>query len=208
MINHGGNEMRYGYARISTGKQKADRQLEELEKYDLQKIYVDTISGSKFNRPNYNMLRDEILREGDELFIKEVDRLGRNKQQTLDELKLLKDKGVIIRILEIPTTLAQVGDSEQNKMMLEMMNNMLIEMYTTFAQLELEKIRTRTKEALQVKKDNGDTLGRPVATYPSNWSKVYKQWKDNKITGVQAMQLVEMKKTTFYKMVKQYENEM
>jgi len=90
--------------------------------------------------------------------------------------------------------------------MLEMMNNMLIEMYTTFAQLELEKIRTRTKEALQVKKDNGDKLGRPTAEYPSDWNKVYKQWKDNKVTAVQAMQLLEMKKTTFYKLVKQYEN--
>jgi len=197
--------MKYGYARISTGKQSADRQIEELEKYNLTKIYVDTITGSKFDRPEYIKLRDEILRPGDELYIKEVDRLGRNKSQTLEELKILKDKGVIIKILEIPTTLTTIGDNEQNKLMLDMMNNMLIEMYSTFAQLELEKIRTRTKEALQVKKENGEKLGRPVAEYPSNWNKIYKQWKDNKITGVQAMQLLELKKTTFYKLIKQYE---
>jgi len=150
--------MKYGYARISTGKQSADRQIEELEKYNLTKIYVDTITGSKFDRPEYIKLRDEILRPGDELYIKEVDRLGRNKSQTLEELKILKDKGVIIKILEIPTTLTTIGDNEQNKLMLDMMNNMLIEMYSTFAQLELEKIRTRTKEALQVKKENGEKL--------------------------------------------------
>ena len=112
---------------------------------------------------------EEILREGDELYIKEVDRLGRNKRETLEELRKLKAKGVVIRILEIPSTLTVLNDeTPQNKLMIEMMNNMLIEMYTTFAQLELEKIRTRTKEALAVKKQKGEKLGRPRIEFPSN----------------------------------------
>ena len=92
--------MKYGYARIRTNKQKTDRQVEELQKYNLQKIYTDTITGSKFDRPNYKKLVEEILREGDELYIKEVDRLGRNKRETLEELRKLKAKGVVIRILD------------------------------------------------------------------------------------------------------------
>lgn len=199
--------MKYGYARISTGKQVADRQVEELEKYNLDKIYIDTISGSKFDRPQFNILMNDVLRKGDELFIKETDRLGRNKSQTLEVLRDLKDKGVIIRILEIPTTLTINNDNTaQNNLMLEMINNMLIEMYTTFAQIELEKIKTRTKEALAVKKERGEKLGRPTVDYPANWNKVYKQYKSKAITGVQAMQLLGLKKTTFYKLVKQYEN--
>lgn len=199
--------MNYGYARISTGKQKDDRQIEELKKYDLEKIYTDTITGSTFNRPNFDILMNDVLRKGDELYIKETDRLGRNKTQTLDVLRQLKEKGVIVRILEIPTTLATINDDNpQNKLMLEMVNNMLIEMYTTFAQVELEKIKTRTKEALQVKKERGEKLGRPCIEYPSNWNKVYKQYKSKAITGVQAMQLLGLKKTSFYKLVKQYEN--
>lgn len=67
-------------------------------------------------------------------------------------------------------------------------------------------IREMTKRALQIKKERGEKLGRPVVEYPDNWNKVYKQWKDQKITGVQAMQLMDLKKTTFYKLVKQYEN--
>ena len=198
--------MKYGYARISRNSQKEDRQLAELEKYDLKKIYVDTISGSTFNRPNFDILINDVLREGDELYIKEVDRLGRNKSQTLEVLRELKSKGVIVRILEIPTTLTITdSNSPQNKLMLEMINNMLIEMYTTFAQVELEKIRTRTKEALAEKKAKGEKLGRPKATYPDNWNKVYKQWKHKDISGVQAMKLMDLKKTTFYKLVKQYE---
>lgn len=193
--------MKYGYARISTGKQKADRQIEELEKYNLDKIYVDTICGSKFDRPEFNKLMDDALRKGDELYVKETDRLGRNKTQTLEVLRKLKEKGVIIRILEIPTTMRNDTDD----IMLEMINNMLIEMYTTFAQVELEKIRNRTKEALQVKKEKGEKLGRPTIQYPSNWNKVYKQYKNKDITGVQAMKLLDLKKTTFYKLVKEYE---
>lgn len=198
--------MKYGYARISTNKQKTDRQVEELQKYNLQKIYTDTITGSKFDRPNYKKLVEEILREGDELYIKEVDRLGRNKRETLEELRKLKAKGVVIRILEIPSTLTVLNDeTPQNKLMIEMMNNMLIEMYTTFAQLELEKIRTRTKEALAVKKQKGEKLGRPRIEFPSNWKKVYKQYKNRDITAVQAMKLLDLKKTTFYKLVKEFE---
>ena len=149
-----------------------------------------------------------MLRSGDELYIKEADRLGRNKTQTLEVLRQLKEKGVIVRILEIPTTLTITNDNTtQNKLMLEMINNMLIEMYTTFAQVELEKIRTRTKEALQVKKERGEKLGRPKVEYPKNWNQVYRQYKEKSISGVQAMKLLDLKKTTFYKLIKEYETE-
>ena len=199
--------MKYGYARISTGKQKTDRQIDILEKYNLDRIYADVVTGSKFDRPEYQKLTEEILREGDELFVKEVDRLGRNKRETLEELRKLKQKGVIIRILEIPTTLTVLNnETEQNKLMLEMINNMLIEMYTTFAQVELEKIRTRTKEALAAKKNRGETLGRPRVELPKNFKKVYRQYKNRDITAVQAMKLLDLKKTTFYKLVKEYED--
>ena len=199
--------MKYGYARISTGKQKTDRQIDILEKYNLDRIYADVVTGSKFDRPEYQKLTEEILREGDELFVKEVDRLGRNKRETLEELRKLKQKGVIIRILEIPSTLTlRNNETEQNKLMLEMINNMLIEMYTTFAQVELEKIRTRTKEALAAKKNRGETLGRPRVELPKNFKKVYRQYKNRDITAVQAMKLLDLKKTTFYKLVKEYED--
>ena len=199
--------MKYGYARISTGKQKTDRQIDILEKYNLDRIYADVVTGSKFDRPEYQKLTEEILREGDELFVKEVDRLGRNKRETLEELRKLKQKGVIIRILEIPSTLTVLNnETEQNKLMLEMINNMLIEMYTTFAQVELEKIRTRTKEALAAKKNRGETLGRPRVELPKNFKKVYRQYKNRDITAVQAMKLLDLKKTTFYKLVKEYKD--
>lgn len=199
--------MKYGYARISTSKQITDRQVDTLEKYNLDKIYTDVVTGSNFDRPNYKKLTEEILREGDELFIKEVDRLGRNKRENLEELRKLKERGIIIRILEIPTTLMIANDeTDQNKLMIEMMNNMLIEMYATFAELELQKIRTRTREALAAKKKKGEPLGRPKIQMPKNFKKVYKQYKNRDITAAQAMKLLDLKKTTFYKLVREFED--
>ena len=199
--------MKYGYARISTGKQKTDRQIDILEEYNLDRIYADVVTGSKFDRPEYKKLTEEILREGDELYIKEVDRLGRNKRENLEELRKLKERGIIIRILEIPTTLMIANDeTDQNKLMIEMMNNMLIEMYATFAELELQKIRTRTREALAAKKKKGEPLGRPKIQMPKNFKKVYKQYKNRDITAVQAMKLLDLKKTTFYKLVREFED--
>ena len=199
--------MKYGYARISTSKQITDRQVDTLEKYNLDKIYTDVVTGSNFDRPNYKKLTEEILREGDELFIKEVDRLGRNKRENLEELRKLKERGIIIRILEIPTTLMIANDeTDQNKLMIEMMNNMLIEMYATFAELELQKIRTRTREAIADKKKKGEPLGRPKIQMPKNFKKVYKQYKNRDITAVQAMKLLDLKKTTFYKLVREFED--
>lgn len=198
---------KYGYVRISTNKQEIDRQVESLEKYDLEKIYVDIITGSKFNRPEYKKLTEEILRKGDELYITEIDRLGRNKRETLEELRKLKERGIIIRILEIPSTLTVINnETDQNKLMIEMMNNMLIEMYATFSELELQKIRTRTKKALEAKQKRGEKLGRPRVEFPSNWKKVYRQYKDRNITAIQAMKLLDLKKTTFYKLVKEHED--
>ena len=199
--------MKYGYARISTSKQITDRQVDTLEKYNLDKIYTDVVTGSNFDRPNYKKLTEEILREGDELFIKEVDRLGRNNRENLEDLRKLKERGIIIRILEIPTTLMIANDeTDQNKLMIEMMNNMLIEMYATFAELELQKIRTRTREALAAKKKKGEPLGRPKIQMPKNFKKVYKQYKNRDITAVQAMKLLDLKKTTFYKLVREFED--
>ena len=86
------------------------------------------------------------------------------------------------------------------------MNNMLIEMYATFAELELQKIRTRTREALAAKKKKGETLGRPKIQMPKNFKKVYKQYKNRDITAVQAMKLLDLKKTTFYKLVREFED--
>lgn len=205
--------MYYAYHRTSTTDQHLDRGIAELEAFckanniELEKIYTDQQTGKNFNRPRYQVLKEDILRSGDTLIITELDRLGRNKQDTLKELRYFQDKGIRVMILEIPTTTQDLSklDNSMAKMIMETINNMLIELYATMAQAEIEKKEKRQQEGIEAKKARGewDKYGRPKAEKPSNWDEVIADWKQGKITAVKAMELTGTKKTTFYKLLKQ-----
>lgn len=125
---------RYGYHRTSTREQHLDRGIKEITAYceqngmELEKIFTDQQTGKNFNRPRYQVLKEDVLRTGDELIITEVDRLGRNKQETLKELQYYRDNGIRVKILELPTTLMDLSklDNAMVRMLMETINNMLI----------------------------------------------------------------------------------
>ncbi len=205
--------MYYAYHRTSTTDQHLDRGIAEIEAFckanniELEKIYTDQQTGKNFNRPRYQVLKEDILRSGDTLIITELDRLGRNKQDTLKELRYFQDKGIRVMILEIPTTTQDLSklDNSMAKMIMETINNMLIELYATMAQAEIEKKEKRQREGIETKKARGEwaDYGRPKAQKPSNWGEVIAQWERGEISGVKAMELTGTKKTTFYKLLKE-----
>lgn len=205
--------MIYGYHRTSTKEQHLDRGIQEITKFcennslTLEKIYTDQQTGKNFNRPRYQVLKEDILRTGDILVITELDRLGRNKQETLKELQYYRDKQIRVMILEIPTTLQDLSalDNSMAQMIMETINNMLIELYATMAQAEIEKKEKRQQEGIAAKKARGewDEYGRPKAQKPDNWNEVITSWKNGEITAVKAMELTGLKKTTFYKLAKE-----
>lgn len=110
----------YGYHRTSTREQHLDRGITEITNYcnqndlPLEKIFTDQQTGKNFNRPRYQVLKEDVLRPNDELIVTEVDRLGRNKQETLKELQYYKDKGVRVKILELPTTLIDLSKMDNS----------------------------------------------------------------------------------------------
>lgn len=202
----------YGYHRTSTKEQHLDRGIQEITQfckenhYKLEKIYTDQQTGKNFSRPRYTVLRDDILREGDILIITEVDRLGRNKKDTVEELRILANRNIRVMILEIPTTLQDLSkmDNTMAKMILETVNHMLIELYAAMAQAEIEKKEKRQREGIEQMKARGewDNYGRPRVQKPQNWDGVIKRWQAGEITAVEAMRLTGMKKSSFYKCVK------
>ena len=113
--NGGGNMAKkiFGYARVSTQHQNLDRQLHELKKYvkDEENIYIDKQSGKDFKRAAYQKMK-AALRDGDELYIKSLDRLGRNKQMITDELRDLWKNGVFVHILDFPQTMIEAKDKQ------------------------------------------------------------------------------------------------
>lgn len=188
-INGGIEIMRiYGYARVSTKKQNLDRQMFELQKYvDDKYIFTDKLSGKDMDRPQYQLLR-KVTQKGDIVYIKSLDRLGRNKQQTKQELEYYKIEGVRVKILDIPTTMMDIQEGQE--WLIDMINNLLLEVLSTMAEQEGLSIRSRQAEGLEVlrSKNNGKGIGRPKVEYPSNFKKIYEKWKAQELAAVKSME--------------------
>lgn len=159
---------RYFYARVSTRDQNLERQLEVARAYrdKIDRVFADKQSGKNFNRDEYQRMKS-ILAPGDEVVVKELDRLGRNSALVKDELKWFKDKDVIVRILDIPTTLLDFGEQDWVR---EMVTNILVEVLSAMAEQEREKTQKRRQEGIsampivdgkRVSAKTGRGFGRP-----------------------------------------------
>ena len=195
----------YGYARVSTREQNLDRQIAALRQYiaDERDIITDKESGKDFNRPGYRYLREVLLRPGDTLIIKSLDRLGRNKQQVKQELEYYKAMGVRVKIIDMPTTMIDLPDEQD--WIVEMANNILIEVLASIAEQERLTIRQRQAEGIAEAKKQGRQLGRRKTELPEEWEEVTALWKSGSITAVQAMDRLGLKESTFYRMVRERE---
>ena len=204
--------MKYvAYHRTSTKEQHLDRGIAELNQFCVEnkitlykhKVYTDQQTGKNFNRPRYQMLKDEILEKGDVLVITELDRLGRNKEATLKELRYFNDNGIRVMILEIPTTLRDLSNVENTMatMIMETINNMLIELYATMAQAEIEKKEKRQREGIEAKKARGewDDYGRPRVMSIKDFSTAFKLVQNGQKKPFELMRELGMTKPTFYR---------
>ncbi len=140
--------MIYAYPRVSTKEQNLERQLIAVKEYRAEllgeNIYSDKQTGKNFNRPAYEKLKKK-LRPGDELIIKELDRLGRNKKMIKEELEWFRKNKIIVRILNLPTTLI---DFQGQEWIFDMVNNILVEVMTSIAEEEVTKREMRQKEGI------------------------------------------------------------
>lgn len=193
----------YGYARVSTREQNLDRQIAALRQYvtDERDIITDKESGKDFDRTGYQYLRERLIRPGDTLIVKSLDRLGRNKEQVMEELRHFHADGVRVKILDLPTTMIDLPDGQD--WIVEMVNNILIEVLASIAEQERLTIRQRQAEGIAEAKKQGRLLGRKKTELPTEWELVTGLWKSGSITAVQAMDRLGLKKSTFYRMVRE-----
>lgn len=193
----------YGYARVSTREQNLDRQIAVLRQYvtDERDIITDKESGKDFDRTGYQYLRERLIRPGDTLIVKSLDRLGRNKEQVMEELRHFRVDGVRVKILDLPTTMIDLPDGQD--WIVEMVNNILIEVLASIAEQERLTIRQRQAEGIAEAKKQGRLLGRKKTELPAEWELVTGLWKSGSITAVQAMDRLGLKKSTFYRMVRE-----
>lgn len=190
----------YYYARVSSREQNLDRQLAAFAAMGASErdIITDKESGKDLDRSGYTALKAAMLRRGDTLVVKSLDRLSRSKADIKNELQYFKDNGIRLKVLDLPTTLVEYPAGQE--WVLDMVNNILVEVLASIAQQERETIHQRQAEGIAAAKAKGKHLGRPKAQKPDNWNEVIARWKSGEITAVEAMRQTGLKRSTFYKL--------
>ena len=153
--------MIYGYMRVSTKAQNLNRQEDALLEFGVEKdnIFADKESGKNFDREKYQEMKS-ILKRNDVLVIKELDRLGRNKEMIKEELEYFKNNGIRVKILNIPTTLIDFPEGQE--WIMDMINNILLEVMSSIDEEERRKIKTRQAEGIAAAKAGGVKFGPKV----------------------------------------------
>ena len=196
----------YYYARVSTKEQNLDRQIAAFVAMGAEEreIITDKESGKSLDRPGYHALKNVILRQGDTLVVKSLDRLSRSKTDIRNELQYFKDQGIRLKVIDLPTTMMDLPEGQS--WVFEMVNNILIEVMGTIAEQERLTIKQRQAEGIAAAKAKGKRLGRPPMKRPENWDQVYGSWKRGEITARKAIEMLGMKTATFYKLVRMVEH--
>ncbi len=209
----------YAYERVSSKDQNLDRQDFAIKQFrpsiPEENIFTDKLTGKNFDRNGYQALKvilDHVAKvkgteDVIEVIFEELDRLGRNAEGIKQELQWFKERGICVRILEIPTTLIEI--SEENRWVIELITQILIEVYAAVAEQELEKRNKRQMEGIAEAQKKGVQFGRkPICVNQSQFQFIYQKWKAGTITAVQAMKELDLKPNTFYRRVKEYEANM
>lgn len=194
----------YGYARVSSKDQNLDRQLDQLKAIGIEprNIFCDKASGKNFNRPSWNSLIDQ-LQKGDLLVVVSLDRMGRNYTDIKEQWQHITHTiGADIKVLDMPMLdTSQTAESLDRRFIADLVFQILS--YT--AEKERKNIHARQEQGIKAAQERNVKFGRPAAQFPDGWEQTYKAWKDGQITATAAMDSLGMKRTTFYKLAKQYE---
>lgn len=193
----------YGYVRVSTREQNEGRQIIALKEVDVpsENIYIDKQSGKDFARPQYKKLIRKMKRD-DVLYVKSIDRLGRNYAEILEQWRsLTKDKGIDVVVLDMPLL-----DTRRGKDLLgTFLSDIVLQVLSFVAENEHTNIRQRQAEGIAAAKARGVRFGRPPSTLPDNFHDVYQRWKNGKITGTAAAVECKMALSSFRYKVEIYE---
>ena len=194
------------YLRVSSKDQNIQRQLDALKEKNIciedRNIFIDKQTGKDFNREQYQLLK-KILRKGDLLYVKSIDRFGRNYQQILSEWRELTSIGIDIVILDMPLL-----DTRKNKDILgTLISDLVLQLLSYVASTELSNIKTRQSEGIKAAKNKGVKFGRPRKDIAFDYSfqSLYKDWKNKKITTKFFRESLSLKPSSFYRRISEFE---
>lgn len=187
----------YFYIRVSSKEQNTIRQEVKAKEFNIpvENVYIEKASGKNIkDRPVLNNLM-AVLRNGDKLIVDSISRFARNTKDLINLVEELNNKGVIfVSLKESIDTTTPTG-------------MFMLTIFGAVAQLERDYIKDRQMEGIAIAKEEGKFKGRKPIDYPKNWDKYYKMMKEGTMTGVEVMKILDLKRTTFYKLIKQYKND-
>ncbi len=194
---------KFAYVRVSSRDQNEDRQLLAIAELHIpqKNIYIDHQSGKDFDRPAYKRMVRRMKKD-DLLYIKSIDRLGRNYEEIQNQWRFLtKDKGIDIVVLDMPLL-----DTRRGKDLVgTFLSDVVLQVLSFVAENERSNIKQRQAEGIAAAKLRGVKFGRPPKPLPSNFYSVYQQWRKGDLTVSSASEACNMSRTTFHRRAKQYE---
>ncbi|WP_026399962.1 recombinase family protein [Acholeplasma equifetale] len=197
----------YAYFRVSSKSQCIDRQLDEIYKLNIpeKNIFIDMESGKNFNRINYLRLKKK-LRKGDLVIVKSIDRLGRNYQMIIDEWsEITKVIQADIKVLDMPLLDTRV---QPDNLVGKFISDIVLQILSFVAENERENIRQRQAEGIRIAKEKGVHLGRPKYELPNDFFVVAPKVLTKQMHYTEALNILKMNKSTFYKYLKSYHNQL
>lgn len=193
----------YGYIRVSSKEQNEDRQLIAMRNAHIpeKSIYLDKQSGKDFERPMYKKMVRK-LKQNDLVYIKSIDRLGRNYQEVVEQWRFLtRVKKVDIVVIEMPLL-----DTRRGKDLVgTFLSDIVLQVLSFVAENERTNIRSRQKEGIEAAKARGVVFGRPMKELPEDFPQIYDRWKTREIKALDAATMCGISRSTFYAKVKDYE---
>lgn len=202
---------KYFVARVSSKDQNLARQLETAKKLGIprENVFCDKVSGRKKERPEYDRLKS-IVKAGDEVYFENLDRIGREKCLIKGELEWFKENKIILRIMDIPTTMIEMPSDQA--WVFEMVNNILIEVLSAVADQEWVKIKNRREagisampvdeEGYRVSSRTGRRFGREKKC-PENFREVYERQQRGEISLKEALAEVGIGRTRWYELARE-----
>jgi len=187
----------YGYTRVSSTDQNEDRQLIAMQELGINEanIFTDKQSGKDFDRPQYKRLLG-VLRPGDVLHIKSIDRLGRNYSEIQDQWRILtKEMGVDVAVVDMPLLDTRI----HKDLMGTFIADLVLQILSFLAQSERENIRKRQAEGIAAARAKGVEFGRPAIAPPEGFADIVHDWEGGKIPMEDVLSLLEMSISTFYR---------
>jgi len=192
----------YGYVRVSSTDQNEDRQVIAMEKLQIptERVFVDKQSGKDFHRPAYKSLMRR-LRSGDVVYVKSIDRLGRNYEEIQNQWRFLtKDRGVDVVVIDMPLLDTRKGKD----LMGTFLADVVLQLLAYVAQNERETIRKRQREGIAAARSRGIIFGRPVSKVPADFGAIVKQWRRGSLPLADALEQTRLKRATFYRRFREH----